>query len=330
MENEYHVRLSSAEIANLWTTYQGDTMSICVFNYFLKHVDDEEVKQLMAHALDVSQQHVEMIRKIMKVEEIHIPQGFGEQDVNLGAGRLFTDVFYLHYMKQMAKGGLETYSRLLPDIYRKDIRSFFSKCLATTIELHEKVTKLMLDKGIAVRPPHIPEPKKVEFVEKQSFMLEGLGKGRPLTGLEISNLYKNVKTNELGSALATGFSQVVESKKLAKYILRGKEIATKHVRIFSDYLGNDSLPVPTSIDETVTDSTEAPFSDKLISYHFNLMTYSGIGNYGSAIAQSQRSDLAIDYSRLMAEILKYGEDGLNIMINNGWLEKPPMAAERKS
>ncbi|MFC2949335.1 DUF3231 family protein [Virgibacillus sediminis] len=329
MEQEYHAGLSSAEMANLWTTYQGDSMSICVFSYFLKHVEDEDVKKLMTRALDISRNHVEMIRRIFKVEDIHIPQGFGEQDVNLGADSLFTDVFYLHYVKQMAKGGLETYSRLLPDIYRRDIRAFFSNCLTSTVELNDAVTRLMLEKGIAVRPPAIPEAKKVEFVEKQSFLLEGLG-DRPLTGLEVSNLHKNILTNELGSALATAFSQVVESDRLRKYILRGKDISIKHVRVFTDYLNNHSLPAPTTIDETVTDSTEAPFSDKLISYHFNLMTYSGMGNYGSSISQSQRSDLAIDYSRLLTEIMKFGEDGINIMIDNGWLEQPPMAAERKS
>jgi hypothetical protein len=78
----------------------------------------------------------------------------------------------------------------------------------------------------------------------------------------------------------------------------------------------------------ITDETEAPFSEKLMMFHFNLMTYAGLGNYGVALSQSQKSDLIIDYSRLLIEILAYSEDGANILINEGWLEKPPMAVDR--
>ncbi|GAA3332464.1 hypothetical protein GCM10020331_092700 [Ectobacillus funiculus] len=37
----------------------------------------------------------------------------------------------------------------------------------------------------------------------------------------------------------------------------------------------------------------------------------------------------LDYSRLLIEILKFAEDGANIMISEGWLEQPPMAVDRK-
>jgi hypothetical protein len=38
--------------------------------------------------------------------------------------------------------------------------------------------------------------------------------------------------------------------------------------------------------------------------------------------------LAADYIRLTAEIAAFAEDGLNIMIDNGWLEQPPQATDR--
>ncbi|UOR13652.1 DUF3231 family protein [Halobacillus amylolyticus] len=329
METEHNIRLTSAEMSYLWTTYQADTMSICMVNHFLQHIDDMEIKRVATHALDISQQHVEIIRQIFTDEAIQIPQAFGDQDVNLKAKRLFSDDFYLQYIKHMSKGGLATFSRALPNIYRQDILSFFSKCMTSTMELNNEVTQLLLEKGIAVRPPYIPSPKGVDFVQKQSFMLEGLGNGRALTGIEISDLYSNIQTNQLGVALATGFSQVVESNKVRKYILRGKDIALKHIKVFSDYLSYNSLPVPTSLAQGITESKESPFSDKLIMYHFSLMMYSGIGNYGVAISESQKSDLAIDYSRLLTETLKYAEDGVNIMIANKWLEKPPTASNRK-
>ncbi|MDM5326073.1 DUF3231 family protein [Neobacillus sp. CF12] len=78
----------------------------------------------------------------------------------------------------------------------------------------------------------------------------------------------------------------------------------KHTKVLSSYLEMGSLPVPMAYDQEVTDSTEAPFSDKLMMFQFNLMIYAGIGNYGIAISESQRTDLVVDYS-LYKKILQY-------------------------
>ncbi|MGG3562297.1 DUF3231 family protein [Neobacillus rhizosphaerae] len=324
-----HIKLTASELSYLWTSYLADSMSICIIKYFLQYIDDEDIKKVVVHALDLSQQHVEHIRAIFTKEDIKVPQGFTDKDVNLKAKRLFSDIFYLKYVRNMAKGGLITYGRVLQNVYRHDIRSFYAKCLTSTLELDTETVRVLLEKGLVVRPPTIPYPKKVEFVHKQSFILEGLGRRESLTGTEVTNLYANIQSNHIGTSITTGFSQVAESKKVRNYFLRGKEIALKHIKVFSSYLEMDSLPPPMSYDQEVTESTESPFSDKLMMFHFSLMIYAGIGNYGVAIAESQRSDMVIDYSRLNAEILKYSEDGANIMIANGWLEQPPLAANRR-
>jgi len=123
-----HSKLTSAELAYLWSTYMADSMSICMLKYFLTHVDDEKIKTLVSHALDLSQQHVEIIREIFTSEGVEIPEGFTDKDVNLKAKRLFSDLFYLYYIHNMTKGGLVTYGRVLQNTYRHDIHSFFSKC----------------------------------------------------------------------------------------------------------------------------------------------------------------------------------------------------------
>jgi len=327
--NHDHIKLTSAELAYLWNTYLGDSLSVCVFKYFLEHMEDEETKSLATHALDVSQQHIEMIRGVFSDEGIQVPEGFTEKDVNLKAKRLFTDVFYLRYMKHMVNGGLTMQGRILQHIYRHDIRAFYSKCLTSTIELYNEVTQVLLEKGLDTRPPSIPYPQKIEYVHKQSFLLEGLGRRKALTGEEVNQLHFNTQTNHLGAALATAFSQVTDSNKVRSYFLRGKDIALKHVNVFSDYLENNSLPIPMSFDHEVTDSTESPFSNKLMMFHFSMMIYSGITNYGAAISASRRSDLVVDYSRLNAEVLKFAEDGVNMMVANEWLEQPPLAIVRK-
>jgi hypothetical protein len=324
------IKMTAAEISYLWTTYLSDTMSICVLQYFLQHVDDSDIKALVDHALDLSYQHVEIINELFGHEGIAVPQGFTDQDVNLKAERLFSDIFYLKYLKNMAGGGLFGYSRMLPNIYRKDIKSFYTKALTSSIELEHEATFLLLEKGLATRPPFIPYPEKVEFIHKQSFFLEGLDRRRALSGKEITHLHFNIETNQLGAAISTGFSQTAQNKQARNYFIRGKEIALKHIRVFRDYLEKHSLPASAGIEQEVTEATVQVFSDKLMMFHFSVMIYAGIGNYGVAISESQRSDLVIDYSRLNAEILKYSEDGINIMVANEWLEQPPLSVDRQN
>ncbi|WP_449536661.1 DUF3231 family protein [Ferdinandcohnia sp. Marseille-Q9671] len=327
-EDHQHIKLTSAELSYLWSTYIADSMSVCILTYFLEHIEDEDITSVTTHALDLSKQHVKTIEAIFIEEGVQIPQGFTEKDVNLEAKRLFSDFFYIRYINNMAKGGLVTYGRILQNVFRQDIHSFFAKCLTSTIELKTEATKVLLHKGISVRPPTIPYPQEVEFIKKQSFFLEGLGRREALTGTEVTNLYANTLTNHLGVSMATAFSQVAKSDKVRKIMLRGKEIALKHIEVFRSYLEMHSLPTPMAFDQEVTDSQQAPFSDKLMLFHFGLMIYAGIGNYGVAISESQRSDLLTDYTRLTAEIVKFSEDGTNMMIANKWLEQPPLATNR--
>ncbi|MBD8069361.1 DUF3231 family protein [Bacillus sp. PS06] len=330
MENHHdHISLTSAELANMWTTYLADTMAICVFKHFLEHIEDDEVKKLVTFAMELSEKHVHFLREIYTSENVQIPQGFTEEDVNLEAGRLFSDTFYVNYIKQMAKGGLVTYGRVVQNMYRQDLLVFFNSCLSEAVELNKRATQLMLELGIALRPPNIPYPNQLEFVQKHSFVLEGLGRRQELTGSEVTNLFSNVQSNHLGSALARAFSQVAQSEKTRHFFIKGKEIALKHIKVFGTYLDLASLPVPMTYDNEVTKSQVAPFSDKLMMFHFSLMIYTGVGNYGISISESQRSDMVADYLRLIGEVLKYSEEGANIMIANQWLEQPPLSADRK-
>ena len=81
--------------------------------------------------------------------------------------------------------------------------------------------------------------------------------------------------------------------------------------------------------DDVTDSKVPPFSDKLMMYHVAALTASGIGQYGVAMSVSPRHDLSVIYARLSAELAHFSDDGANIMINNGWMEYPPVSADRK-
>jgi hypothetical protein len=325
---KHNIRLTSSEVANLWANYMGDSMSICVFTYFLNHIDDLEIKQVIEHALDLSSQHVKKIAEIFVEEGIPVPLGFNNEDVYPHAERLFSDSFYLYYLKHMTKGGLATYSAVLPNVFRNDIREYYMSCISSTMELFQESTNVLLSKGIETRSPNLAYPSKVEFVEKQSFLSGWFGEQRPLTGIEVTHLYANIQTNKLGEAFCLGLAQVAKQKEVKEFMLRGVEICKKHITLFSEYLHSNFLPAPMTWDQEVTGSTDLPFSEKLMMFHVGLLSAAGMGNYGVAMSLSPRRDIAAMYGRLITEVGKFAEDGTNISIKHRWMEKPPHAIDR--
>lgn len=323
-----NIRLTSSEVANLWANYMGDTMSICVFTHFLSHIDDLEIKNVVNHAIDLSRQHVRVIAKVFEEEGIAVPLGFTDEDVYPNADRLFSDTFYLQYVKHMTKGGLATYGAVLPNVFRSDIREYYMSCLSSTMELYNEATNVLLSKGLEVRSPLIPYQTRVEFVEKQHFLAGWFGEQRPLTAMEITHLYANIQTNKLGEAFCLGLAQVAKQKEIKDYMLRGVEMSKKHISLFTNHLHENFLPTPMTWDKEVTGSIDMPFSEKLMMYHVGLLSTTGVGNYGVSMSLSPRRDLVKMYAQLLSEVGLYAEDGTNINIKHRWLERPPYAADR--
>ncbi|MCX7749571.1 MAG: DUF3231 family protein [Clostridia bacterium] len=324
-----NIRLTASETAHLWTTYMSDSCAVCISSYFIKIVQDPDIRQIVTYALDLSRKHISAITDLFNTVNHPIPLGFTDEDVNLNTKRLYSDSFMLIYYRFMGTFGLNSYGTALGMSVRSDVREFFARCIHSSTDLLNKVDDVLIKKGLFVRPPYIPVPDSAEFVKKQSFLHGFFGDKRPVTSMEIAYLYFNAQTNSLGKSLIMGFSQVAKSKEIREYMLRGKEIAKKHVEVFNSILTQDDIPSPISWDADVMDSTETPFSDKLMMFHITVIIGFGLAMYGLSLSTSMRSDLVLTYTRLMAEIAKYVEDGANIMINHGWLEKMPVAPNRK-
>lgn len=325
---KHKIRLTSAEISSLWGGYIGDSMSNCVLRYFLATVEDAEVKPIIEYALGLTEEHITFKYELFKNEQFPVPHAFTVEDVNVDAPKLFSDGFMLLYLRQMGISGLGAYSIALASSARIDIREFFTHNLMTTAELLNKTTTVLESKGLFIRPPYISHPETVEYVQKEGWMNGLFGDKRPLNAAEITHLYMNTVTNTIGKALMMAFAQVAKSKEATNYFIRGRDISTKHIEVFSSLMRDDNIPAPMTWDTEVTDSTVAPFSDKLMLSHTTFLSSLGLTNYGAAIAASARRDLAANYLRLSAEIGTYADDGAALLIKNGWLEKIPGAIER--
>ncbi|WP_209122726.1 DUF3231 family protein [Alkalihalobacillus sp. BA299] len=323
------IQLTTSEIASLWAGYINNTSSTCLMKYFYNTVEDEEIKQILEYSLELSLLYTDEIKRILERENFPIPHGFTDQDVNVKAARLFTDIFMLNFVKSMAKVGLGTYALSRSLSARQDVREFYKKCIETTMELDDKSLHLMLNKGILIRSPYLPFPDRVRYVKNQSFMNGFFGERRPLAVQEISNLSTNLDLNLMCESMMTAFGQVADSEKVRDLMWKGRQIAHKHVRIFTKKLVDDNLPAPSLWDTSVTKSKVAPFSDKLMLFITTFLAVTGIGDYGLGVASSMRHDLAFTYIRLTSEIGLFAEEVADLMIENGWLEEPPQAPNRE-
>lgn len=321
--------LTTSEISELWVKYGQDTLLIQMFRYFNQVVEDAEIKQIIKEATQLTQQHLEFIKKVYHDEKLPLPQGTTEEEVDITKGRLYTDNFMLQYCLQLGMLGMEAATLGVSMSTRKDIYAFFTKAVQDYNRLHQNALKVCKSKGTLIEAPTIPVPMDTDIVRKKSFLTGWFGERRPLLAMEISLAFRNIVRNSLGAATLTGFSQIAEDKEVLNFILRGIEIANKHVNTLSDVLKSSEVPVPGFSDAFVTDLTgNGLFSDKLMMNHIVNMISLGIAFYGLSVAGNIRRDLASHYIRLSGEIALYADDGAKILIKKGWMEEPPRMVDR--
>lgn len=321
-------KLGSAEMGKLWATYMGNSMSKCIISYYLQHVKDPDIRTLLENALKLCNQFMKITTEIFNKENFPIPIGFGKDDVNLGAPRLFEDEFYVHYLKYTAKAGMSIYNIAIPLVFRKDVKEFFIYCMNCTITLMEQIKELLMNKGFIIKPPIIPVPDKAEFVDSD-FLNGFFGHVRPLHALEIAHFYDNIENNVTSKALIMAFAQVVKDEQIRELFEKGRDLTAKNIESYMKVLHMENLPAPSFLDDLVTKSTFSPFSDKLMLFHKVDMFSMKIRAFGNSIAVNGRHDIGLLYTKSFMKIGVFVEKAAKIMIEKGWMEQPPYAVDRK-
>jgi hypothetical protein len=320
-------RLTSAEMGKLWATYMGNSMAKCILSYYLQHVEDENIKNLLENALKLTEEFLKTIKEIFEKENFPIPKGFTEEDVNLNAPRLFEDEYYVHYLKYAAKAGMSIYNVGIPLVYRKDVKEFFRYCMNSTMDLMDQIKEILMNKGLIIKPPLIPIPEKVDFVNKD-FLNGFLGHVRPLHALEIAHFYDNIENNVTSKALIMAFAQVAKDENIRQLFERGRDMTATNIENYIQKLHDENLPSPTFLDDLVTTTLFSPFSDKLMLFHKMDMFSMKIRAFGNSVAVNGRHDVGLLYTKSLMKIGAFVEDAAKIMIEKGWMEQPPSAAKR--
>ncbi|MFA9556674.1 DUF3231 family protein [Evansella sp. AB-rgal1] len=329
MVEEHNPKLTSAEVATLWTQYQNDTAAICFNKHMMEHIEDKDIMKEFEFSMSLISKHLEEIKNFFETEGYPLPSGFTDRDVTSNKPRLFSDVFCLHYLNIMSIHGCQGYSSAITTSSRKDVLEYFTSCLNSSVELCKRTKLLLQEKGLYYRPPVLSPAESTDFVKDKSFLSAGwFSDKRPLSCIEITNIYFNMKKSILAKAVTVAFCQVSPSNKVKDVFHKAIETKDKHIHIFKEVFDNENLPSAPTLEAEISNSTASPFSDKLMTFHVAFLFSTAMSYYGSGWASSPRKDLALKFGVAIADDLKLGGKCVNLMIENGWLEEPPLSNNR--
>ncbi|MCP3740314.1 DUF3231 family protein [Rossellomorea sp. BNER] len=324
------IRLTTAEISALWTTYIESSAMRCFYLHFIAHLQDQEIKLIIEEAEGFTKKVMNEIEQIFHEEEFPVPNGFTDTDIDLSAPAFYSDVFALSFVYRGGQMTIKYYATLLSKMARKDVYELVEKCLIQRTSIYKKSLNLMLSKGIYDRPPHINTPMNVEFIKSEPTLMNiWFGDSRPLNSLEISELFFSIERNCIGLVLIMGLLQVSKDQEVKDYLKKGKKLSLKQIEVFNRFVKeNDEFPIyPVKVE--VTNSSTSPFSEKLILFIIASSNQIGLTSLSNALSVSMRQDIALKYTLFIGEILKYGGEGLKLMIQRGWMEQPPQSIERR-
>ncbi|MGX1372929.1 hypothetical protein RKD56_000007 [Priestia megaterium] len=322
-------QLTSPEIANLWTHYIRETLSVCVNKYMLHTIQDSEIHSLFQTALQYSLNHIDTLRALFKKEKFPIPNGFTEEDINLEAPPLFTDVLCLKSLYMMSTHGHNEMSLSFTTSIRQDIVDFYSQCNLDAMEIYKRSKDLLISKQLYQQPPTYITSHKVKMIEQYHYVTDVFGKQRPMNAIESGHTYFNLNKTLIAKAMILGFSQVSKNQHVRALLEKSLQVKNKHIDTFSSLLIKDNLHLPKSCETEITNSTVPPFSDRLMLLQTGFFFGVAVTYYNAALIASMRADISAHCEKAALNSLwiysRIGKD----MIDNQWMEQPPQADDRK-
>jgi len=321
--------LTSSEIGSLWAEYINGTATDIMNKYMYSIIEDKEIKEIFHTAIETFAHQKKEIGNFFVKEGFPVPLGFNEADLFLGKQRLFSDAFCLNYLHIMTIHGILGHNTALCISVRKDLRSFYDSSSAAGNKMYHDTIELLLKKGLFQRDPQYYAYEHPSYITSKDFTDGFFGNGRMLAATEIISLSLNLKKSIMAKTLSIAFSQIAESKEVRKFLTDSEKTADDKIRALAKILQADNLPVPKSLETEVTTSTDSPFSDKLILYHMGFLFQAAQNYHGAGLASAMRTDLVATYEKTILQNLKATKNWFDLMVENKWLEQPPLAPNRK-
>jgi hypothetical protein len=322
------IQLTSAEMAYLWGTYVMNCKGRCVASYLAENLDDRDLRLVMLSAFDMADRIVGRVSDIFNSSDFPIPYGFDDGDVNLKAGKLFSDKLMMYILKYDTLLGFSSYGMSLSLSARSDVKKFFTESIRDAIDLMNRIDRVLLEKGIFTRTPDIPTPEEAYFTSKQGFFGSFFGEKRPLNALEVTHIFITSLTGGICRAQAMGLEQTVKDNRIRKFEAKCSSLMKEHIESLNKILSSENLDTPPNLDTQVLSSKEPPFSERLILF-FTLATITDlINSYATTITNTTRKDITPTLLKQSAEAALLLKDAVDIMLDHDWLEEVPLNSPR--
>ncbi|WP_147535747.1 DUF3231 family protein [Bacillus marasmi] len=318
-------KLTPAEITNLWNNYIANTMGVWVSRHFIANTQDPAVLKMLKFAENIAFKESEQSKLFLVESGQPLPQPFDEHDIKINAVPLFTDNYVILLKYGLTQAAMTVHALSINTSSRSDIRMFFQTCLEDSSNLLNQCVDLIQFKGLHHPEIHIPIPDKIEKVEEQNFLTGIFSDTRPINALEIGQLVYNYHATEVHKEFIKGAAQVSSSKDLQENYQRGTKIFEKQLEVFQLVLSQNGLPKLPTWETEILDTTESPFSERLMFFKHAALTSQTAARYGATLSSTTRKDLGSHFMRFLGETLKYGEDVANLMIKNKFLDQLPIA-----
>lgn len=328
--DKHILKMTTSEISGLWATFIQNSAVTCMLKHFLSYLHESEIRAVTEEALGIYMNQSSQITALFESEHIPLPIGFSDADVNLSAPPLYSELYALSFVYRVSQVILNQLGMTVTKVARADIVDFFCSGVGQVTSLYRKALDMMLRVGVYDRPPKMEYPVQAEYVQDKAFLGKWMGEQRPLSALELSEIFFVIEKNYIGLLLLLGFVQTTHDPELKEYFIQGKKLSEKQIRLFNDLLRKEDMMEIAPVTMEVTDSTTAAFSDKLMLFVITTTTAASLPLLAYAMSVSMRKDLAVHYGKMIGEIMLFGEEGTKLMIKRGWLEQPPLAFDRKS
>jgi len=330
MTTQAKIQLTSTELGTLWMTYQSTSASLIKCKLFKDKTIDKDAQNIIADYIVEGQILKDKIVVVFNNEKVAIPIGFSDADIIMESAPLFDDFFNIMILRQMMKLKFGHAAIFTAMSYMKEVQDILKLNYDIADKFYVMTTNFLLGKGVLAKPPYVTMPKQVEIIEDKNYMsgINLFSDKRSLNTIEVGFLNEAIENNIFGMQLMTGFAQVSTNSDVKKYFIEGKELAKKIISKLSDVLLQSDIQPPSTWAGKATDSTVAPFSEKLMMYTTNLLSSSAIGYNIIGTAFSLRSDLHAKLSLIAKDTFSFSKEGGKIMIKHKWMEEPPQMEDR--
>lgn len=318
-------KMSAAELGSLWMTYQKKTMILRFLEYFMERANDEQARDLMAGLWEQLHPMVIELETMLEKDGAACPNGFTKKDVHLDTPKLFDNGFDILFTRVLKDISMGMYTLHMTSSYREDITLFYKKLTTVSQTYYKYFTQYLLEKEYLPRPNYTTMPTSIDYVTNKDYMkgTSFLGEKRSVNVVEYGTLYPAIETNTVGMQLMAGFAQSANDNDVKKYFREGRELAKEIINGTSEILLENNIQAPSPSGGTVTSSTKAPFSDKLMMFCSYLLSGFSMGGHGFSAAFVLRHDILGHVALFGKDTYEFTMKGAKLMMEKGWLEEPP-------